>query len=119
MPGARVITYLSRYHQTIPILEHQKAENVAKILNCAPLGHLFYLKGPQEPLLRIEIHQNSRFYLKCFLNKAKNPGIFLDRAKINTHLRKIHNIHRFKEVGNPGLGARSPIGVLWREGIAY
>ena len=119
MPGARVVTHLSRYHQTIPVLERQEAENVAKTLNCAPLGHLPYLKGPREPLPGIENHQNGRFCLKYLLNKAKNPGIFPNRNKINTHLRKIHNIHRPKKVGNPGLGARSPIGVLWREGVAY
>ena len=76
MPGAQIATYLSHYHQTIPVLNRQKAENVAKTLNCAFLNHFPYLKRPQEPFLGIKIHQNGRFYLKCLFNKAKNPGIF-------------------------------------------
>ena len=78
-----------------------------------------YLKGPWEPFPGLPIVQNGRFCLKCFLNQAKNPGIFPNWAGMNTHLHEKHNIHYSKEVNNPKRGYISPIGVFWREGVAY
>ena len=119
VPGVQLAIHLSRHHKETPLLDRQNAETVAKTLDLAPLGQLPYLKGPREPLLGLETHLNGRFCLKCLPNEAKNPGIFPNRTGMNTHLRNIHNIHRPKEVGNPKLKAISPIGVFWREGIAY